>query len=168
MSEFYSGERSDVCRDLLRGYFGTKNGSYYQRVYNACAALYRAPDPETRVPRDNRFSLTEIWRRMGGVGEPTGEQLARVYHALADMSLTFITISDAQGLSNGYLLNLGFYGHLIRDEYSVDGVDIHEQPSLAGCSGKIDLAMIDPHGDVFRALGRAERRKRRKSDDQGA
>lgn len=165
MSEFYSGERSNVCRDLLCGYFS----AYYHRVYNACAALYRAPDPETKIPHDNRFSLTEIWHKMGNTGEPTGEQLARVYHALADMSLTFITIADAQGPSNGYLLNLGFYGHMIRGEYSVDGVDIHKQPPLSGGSGKIDLAMIDPHGVVFRALIRWERiRRRKKSDDQRA
>ena len=154
MSEFQSEGRSDVCRDLLCGYFGTEAGLYYQRVYDACASLYRAPDPETRIPHDNRFSLTEIWRRMGSAGEPTGEQLMLVYKALDAMRRVRITMitDDAWPISNEYLLNLEFYGHLIYGEYSVDGADIVQPPPLAGYSRKIYRVKIDQTGEVFNAL----------------
>ena len=169
MSEIQSGERSDVCRGLLCGYFGAEVGPYYKRVYDACASLYYGEsDCETRIPYGSgvNFSLTEIWRKMGNTGEPTRKQLDRVYEALDAMRLIRITIVDALGPRNVYLLNLGFYGH--GEECSIDGVIIHRPPPLAGCSEKIDLAMIDPHGDVFEALSRAERRKRRTRDDQRA
>lgn len=163
MSEFQSEGRSDVCRDLLCGYFGTEAGPYYQRVYDACASLYRAPDPKTRIPRDNLFSLTEIWRRMGNAGEPTEEQLMRVYKALDAMRTIRITIEDRVGLlRNEYLLPLVFRGYRTRRGYIADGVDIVQPPPLAGYSGKACQVKIDPNGDEFRELVRSERRR---SDD---
>ena len=163
MSELQSEGRSDVCRDLLCGYFGTEAGPYYQRVYDACASLYRAPDPKTRIPYDNRFSLTEIWRRMGNAGEPTGEQLMRVYKALDAMRTIRITITDGAGsISNEYLLPLVFRGYRTRRGYIADGVDIVQPPPLAGYSGKACQVKIDPNGDEFRELVRSERRR---SDD---
>ena len=163
MSELQSEGRSDVCRDLLCGYFGTEAGPYYQRVYDACASLYRAPDPKTRIPRDNLFSLTEIWRRMGNAGEPTEEQLMRVYKALDAMRTIRITITDGAGpISNEYLLPLVFRGYRTRRGYIADGVDIVQPPPLAGYSGKACQVKIDPNGDEFRELVRSERRR---SDD---
>lgn len=169
MSEYQNEGGNESCRDLLCGYFGAEAGSYYQRVYDACTSLYRGEsDCETRgiYGCDVAFSLTEIWRRMGNAGEPTGEQLARVYEALDAMRLIRITITDDDGLpSNVYLLNLGFYGHQVHGECSIDGVIMHRPPPLAGYSGNV---VIDPHGDIFMALIRAERgrrRRRRKSDE---
>lgn len=154
MSEFQSEGRSDVCRDLLCGYFGTEAGPYYQRVYDACASLYRAPDPKTGITYDNLFSLTEIWRRMGNAGEPTEEQLMRVYKALDAMRTIIIKITDSAGrlIIDGYLLNLEFRGYRTRRGYIADGVDIVQPPPLAGYSGKACQVKIDQTGDVFNAL----------------
>lgn len=126
-------------RDLLYRCAGAEAGPYYQRVYCACASLYRMPDLETGIPYDNLFSLTEIWRKMGNTGKPRKDQLARVKHALDDMRRIIIQITDSAGrlIIDGYLLNLEFRGCRIRGGYTADAVDICRPPPLAWYFGKL-------------------------------
>lgn len=119
-------------RDLLYRFPGTAAGPYYQRVYGACASLYHMPDPETGIPYDNCFSLTEIWRKMGNTGKPVSSQLDRVYEALRAMRTICITIPDSAGrVSDEYLLNLKFKGSRTRSGYIADAVYIVDPPPLA-------------------------------------
>ena len=118
-------------RELLYRFPGTAAGPYYQRVYGACASLYHMPDPETRIPYDNCFSLSEVWRKMGNTGKPVASQLDRVFEALYRMSTIRITIPDSAGrVSDEYLLNLKFKGSRTRSGYIADAVYIVDTPPL--------------------------------------
>lgn len=117
-------------RDLLYRCLGTAAGPYCQRVYGACASLYRMPDPETGIPYDNWFTLTEIWRKMGNTGKPKQEQLDRVFKALYAMSTIRITIPDGLEWINDYLLTLKFKGCRIRGGFTADAVYIVQPPPL--------------------------------------
>ena len=121
-------------RGLLYTFPGIAFGPYCQRVYSACASLYQKPDPETGIPYDNCFTLTEIWRKMGNVGKPkpTRKQLDNVYDALDAMRRILITIYDRVGLlSNESLLTLAFTSSRIRGGFTADAVDICRPPPLA-------------------------------------
>jgi hypothetical protein len=126
-------------RELLYRCLGTGAGPYYQRVYSACASLYAMPDREAEIDYDTLFSLTEIWRKMGGTGKPRKDQLARVKHALDDMRRIIIKITDSAGrlIIDGYLLNLEFRGCRIRGGYTADAVDICRAPPLAWYFGRL-------------------------------